>query len=52
MKLANNPPTDYARISVDIGRKAKRDLIKYATTKRKSVSSVIRDLVEGLLKHD
>lgn len=52
MKLANNKPNGYPRLSVDVGEKLKRKLVKYATAKRKSVSSVIRDLIEDFLKDD
>lgn len=48
MKLANNKPNSYERVSVDLGKQHKLFLINYAAKRRLSVSFVIRKLVAKL----
>lgn len=47
---ANNPPTDYERVAVNIGREDKIGLIHYAAKRQESVSDVVRKLISDLLK--
>ena len=40
-----NPPTDYQRIAVDVGKEQKRQLLKHTQKTGQGVSFVVRKLI-------